>query len=256
MFFIGIDLAWSDRNKSGLALIQGDELGAHLVSSELVGKDEEVVRRIVELAGDEALLVAIDAPLIVPNRSGRRRAEELVGMLFGQYDAGAHPANRTRLKQACGRVRGEDLVKLLGEVDILHEPRLKMFERTRKCFEVYPHPAMVAIFHLPQILKYKARPQRSYEERYEAFRRYQRLLRKLPDLKLPKAILARKVEGLKGEALKEYEDLLDATFCAYIAYYCWKDPQRCAVLGNLREGYILTPTVQDRQDPLLARKNS
>jgi predicted RNase H-like nuclease len=112
---------------------------------------------------------------------------------------------------------------------------------------------MVAIFNLPLILKYKAKPNRTYEERYKAFARYQSLLRRLPDIEIPKEILGRDVKGLKASTLKEYEDVLDAIFCAYIAYYAWKHPKRCAVLGSMREGYILTPTVQERPDPVLGR---
>lgn len=250
MIFIGLDLAWSDRNYTGLAIFEGDELGARVLAVRLVRSDEEIIEEIDRASKGKPVFVAIDAPLVVPNRTGRRRAEELVGMLFRQFDAGAHPANRTRLKSSCGRVRGEDIVRLLAEKKISHDPQCKPFERSRKCFEVYPHPAMVVIFGLKRILRYKAKPKRSLEERHAAFKEYQRLLRNLPDLHLPIDLVSQEVSLLNNTALKEYEDMLDGVFCGYIAYYAWKHPEKCAVLGNLREGYILTPVLQGGQDGL------
>lgn len=250
MRFVGVDLAWSSRNPSGVAVMEGDELGARVMDVRTVSTDEEildVVRRAAK--PDQPVFVAIDAPLVVPNKTGRRKAEEFVGMVFGQYEAGAHPANR-RLLAKNGKVRGEELVKALVESGVKHDPRWKPLERSRKCFEVYPHPAMVALFRLGRTLKYKPRKGRSYEDRWAAFRKYQRLLGKLPDVRLPKDLLERDVEGLKASKLKGFEDRLDATFCAYIAYYAWKEPGKCAVLGNMEEGYILTPTLPEQRESL------
>ena len=44
-------------------------------------------------------------------------------------------------------------------------------------------------------------------------------------------------------------------FCAYIAYYAWVHPNRCAVLGNLDEGYILTPITDVMRRQLEAPKS-
>jgi predicted RNase H-like nuclease len=49
------------------------------------------------------------------------------------------------------------------------------------------------------------------------------------------------VRALRGKALKRYEDLLDAVFCAYIAFYYWYEPETCMVIGDLDDGYIVTP---------------
>lgn len=247
MLFIGVDLAWSPRNATGIAVMEGDEFGLRLESLQLAKSDEEIISIITAASTGKNVFVAIDAPLIVPNKKGRRKAEELVGVLFGQYEAGAHPANRERLSQWSGKIRGEHLVKQLEEIRIAHNPSFKAHERSRKCFEVYPHPSMVVLFNLARTLKYKLKPKRTYESRWGEFKKYQQHLKDLKDLHLPGTITKVRMEELKGQALKEYEDKLDAIFCAYIAYYAWRYPERCEVLGNMREGYILTPVFQRRE---------
>ena len=97
MLFIGLDLAWSEKNGSGIAILEGDKNKAKVISSKIVCSDKEILDYVNEAVGDKKAFIAIDAPLIVPNLEGRRKAEELVGKLFRKYNAGAHPANRKRL---------------------------------------------------------------------------------------------------------------------------------------------------------------
>lgn len=63
--------------------------------------------------GNNNTIVAIDAPLVVPNKKGRRIADDLVSKLFREYHAGAYPANRERLSSWTGKIRGEEIYKLL-----------------------------------------------------------------------------------------------------------------------------------------------
>lgn len=141
--------------------------------------------------------------------------------------------------------KGEEISKLLEKEGFKHNPYLKKHEEKRKFFEVFPHPSMVVLFKLDKILKYKSKPKRDYKFRWSEFKRYQNHLKKLENhecsLHLPDKITRKSLKNLKGKALKEYEDMLDAIFCAYIGYYAWKKPQDCAVFGSLKGGYILTP---------------
>ncbi len=244
MFFVGIDLAWSDSNPTGVALIEGDQESGSLVSTGLVETDAEILDWVTGNVDGENALVTVDAPLKVPNETGRRPAEKVVGKLFSRYDAGAHPANRKRLSQWSGRVRGEDIVEKLENQGFSHDPYIDRYEESRKIVEVYPHPAMVTIFDLERILRYKNKSGRDYDLIWEEFVRYQENIRGLserePALSTPE-LVEREVEGLRGRGLKEYEDRLDALFCAYTGYYCWANTDRCEVLGSEEEGYIMTP---------------
>lgn len=241
MFFVGIDLAWSLKNGSGVTVISDKKF----IDARVLYSDKEMLEHIDKLVGDKPAYIAIDAPLIVPNETGRREAEALVGALFRKYDAGAHPSNRQRLASWTGTIRGEELSKLLEKQGFAHNPYTKKNEKSRKFFEVFPHPSMVVLFGLNKILQYKAKPHRDYDFRWNVFKTYQDHLRKLkdadPSLFIPKNILDEDVKKLRSQSLKDYEDLLDSIFCAYIAYYSWKHPDKCAILGDMKKGYILTP---------------
>lgn len=259
MLFVGLDLAWSTKNGSGIAVVDGDGKRAKLVSYGLVYSDEEIINYISKSVGKENALIAIDAPLIVPNEKGRRIAEVIVGDLFRKYDAGAHPANRSHLASFYGKIRGEVVSELLKKNGFAHSPYLAKHEQTRKFFEVYPHPSMVVLFGLNRIIRYKAKPNREYEDRYAAFREYQKHMAALAKadlpISLPKELTKQKMEELKAQSLKDYEDKLDGVFCAYIAYYAWANPTMCAVLGSLDEGYILTPITDSMRRQLEAPKS-
>ncbi len=57
-------------------------------------------------------------------------------------------------------------------------------------------------------------------------------------------LLDRDPAGLAGKALKRYEDTLDAIFCAYLAWHCWRwSEQRNEMFGTMAEGYIVVPKV-------------
>lgn len=258
MLFVGLDLAWSTKNGTGVAVLKGDRTQAELLHSQIVFSDDDIISLVTSLVGKNPAMIAIDAPLIVPNLTGRRRAEELVGTLFRKYDAGAHPANRTRLSQWSGEVRGERIAQILEKKGFRHSPYVKRFEKSMKFFEVYPHPSMVVLFGLDRIIRYKAKPNRDYKERWSQFAKYQKCLRALrsstPRLIIPDQLL-KSVAGVRGKELKEYEDVLDAVFCAYIAYYCWHKPEECAVLGSMDEGYILTPVTRAMKAQINSAQN-
>ena len=76
--FFGIDLAWSDRNLTGVCALDGDGV---VVDERLVGSDDEILDWISARL-DGPAVVAIDAPLLVPNATGRRPCEAEVAKAF------------------------------------------------------------------------------------------------------------------------------------------------------------------------------
>ncbi|NJL04003.1 MAG: DUF429 domain-containing protein [Chloroflexaceae bacterium] len=250
MICIGLDLAWSPRNPSGVAVLVADPAGqvGTLRETQLVQPMEAIIAYVVQHAADQPAIVAVDAPLRVPNEQGRRPAEAELGRIFARYQAGAHPANRQRLSFD-GVVRGEQLVQRLAAHGF-HESDghdLAACSAThRPIIEVYPHAAMVALFGLERTLKYKVKPHSSAEFRLAEWARYQAYLRDLghatPALHVPNGLLEQDVADLRGRRRKAYEDQVDALLCAYIGLYTYTwGQQRCRTFGTLATGALIVP---------------
>lgn len=246
---IGIDLAWSPRNQSGVAVIVGGAEGGVCVDAALLHDDASIVAYVERHAGSAPAIVAVDAPLRVPNQHGRRPVEAEISRIFRRYEAGPHPANRSRVAFD-GVVRGEALTDALAERGFRLAAGIAAGEQGRVVVEVFPHPAMIALFGLDRTLKYKARPGRDIATRQAAWLRYQSLLRGLaladPPLRGHEALLEQDVTALAGRRLKQYEDRVDALMCAYIALYGLRwGAARCRAFGSLDDGAIFTPVPED-----------
>jgi predicted RNase H-like nuclease len=244
---IGLDLAWSARNRSGAAAMRGTAAGGTLLGPpELLDDDALLLAFVQRHAPAGPAIVAVDAPLRVPNQTGRRPAEAALAAAFRAYEAGPLPANRQLLARA-GTVRGEDLVARLGELGFSYSDHIAASETRRVVVEIFPHPAMVAIFGLARTLKYKAKQGRTRATQLAAWREYQAHLRALAQADPPllgdlTSLLETDLASLGPRALKGYEDRVDALFCAYIGLYAYRwGAARCKAFGSLEGGSIFTP---------------
>lgn len=234
MKFIGVDLAWSYNNLTGVVVLSYKNNVLTVENVEIVQTDEEILSFVDERNDNH---MAIDAPLVVPNQKGRRPAEDVCSKLFRRFEAGPYPANRSWLERD-GNIRGEELSKKLVKQGFVQDPYLRSgFDNV--FYEVYPHPAMVVLFDLEKSLKYKQGTNRSYQDRYKAF---DILVSHLKTLGVNGvSFLDEEYSSYKGKALKEFEDKVDAFICAYIAYYNYTHNDKCLVMGNVEQGYILSP---------------
>lgn len=275
--FIGLDLAWSERNPSGCAVISNKRLIAY--TGEL-GDNADIFRFIDSHIPDgNPAIVGIDAPVRVPNESGSRRCDRELSADWRRFEAGALPANRKLLGRPVHKddsensgsqethtadqeqpklaVRGEEIVKLLVKrLRFTEAAPIPRKTEDRIVCEVYPHPAHISLFHLDRTLKYKSRGGRSYEVRWGEMERYQSYLRSLrtatPKLKRTKKLLTKTdVRQLRGKKLKAHEDVLDAITCAYITYYCWfHGPTQTKVYGTVPQGHIIVPMTPEMSQRL------
>jgi predicted RNase H-like nuclease len=224
---VGIDLAWSDRNPSAGCALDG---AGRVVDETPLRDDDEIVAWVTDI---DAEVVAIDAPLLVPNETGMRPCERQIHAAYGSRGGGAHPANRTLLTRTSGRIRGEDLARRLegfgGPWD----------DTARTLIEVYPHPGMIEVFGLPHRLRYKRIPA---AERPGALGRLRDLLDLLaeedPPLRGPRIDVPASTRGRGAKAL---EDRLDARFCAWVALVWALRPSRIRLFGDAATGHIAVP---------------
>lgn len=234
MHYVGIDLAWGERQRTGLAVL--DETG-RLVHVSSVRTDEEIRAALQEYDG--ACLAGIDAPLVVTNPTGSRQAEKLLSADFRAFEAGAHPSNTGKPEFAHG-TRGARVAKLLG-LDI--NPASG---RQRRALEVYPHPATIVLFGLSKTLKYKDRRGRTVESmRAELLRLMDLIEQKVPPIRAWQELRASVEGATRKSELGLAEDQVDAVLCAYIALFVDRWPERTTTYGDLETGYIVTPTLDD-----------
>ena len=119
--FIGIDLAWSHRNPSGGAVIRD---GLLLASTGELGSDDEIVAFVKQWLPDGApAVVAVDAPLRVPNLTGSRACDRELSAEWRRFEAGALPANRRLLadeRQSAWRAACRYVASLLRHRRVRH----------------------------------------------------------------------------------------------------------------------------------------
>lgn len=229
--YVGIDLAWKDTNRTGLAVV--DESG-RLLASGAVRLDDEIADWL-EVHAPDPIVVAVDAPLVVPNPKGQRMGEKLIGQAYGRYGASAYPANRGN--PLFDPPRAEQLAKRFGwSVD----PGTPLGGDQTVCVEVYPHPAFVGLFELPQRVLYK-----KGSDRRAGFLQIAALLESVPELKLSVSarwseLVAVIANPARGD-LTRIEDELDAILCAHLAWLWRHRRESLHVYGNVDEGYIVAP---------------
>jgi len=225
--YLGIDLAWGERQPTGLAVLDAE---ARLLQLGAVRTDEEIVAALAPYLGQECV-AGIDAPLVVTNATGSRPAEQSLSRDFRKYEAGTHPSNTGKPEFANG-TRGARVCSLLG------------LEVHRTGVEVYPHAAVVALFGLDRTLKYKAKPGRTLDSLRSELVRLMDLVEGVVATDDSWAALRAAVAGATRKSqLRVVEDQVDAVVCAYVVWYADRHPDRVTSYGDPDTGVIVTPTL-------------
>lgn len=224
-----------------MAALNWDGGALHLAQLNRLADPKDVVRWVKAEAGEDSG-IGIDAPLVIPNKTGMRTADRLTQSMYGRYDAGAYPASRARSfwKRTTG------LAISLGKLGFRHGDELAPRSRGRFQIEVYPHAASVQLFALDRIVKYKKGPLAGRAAELARLRGL--MLEHLP-LLVPSLALAGlpEIPGT-GRELKAIEDQLDALLAAYVAAHWWYwGRERNDVLGDSKQGYMVVPHRQTPQ---------
>jgi predicted RNase H-like nuclease len=245
MKFLGIDLGWRSQ-PTGLCCLEWQDGKLHLRDLERLEAIAEILAWVDHWAPPEtSAAIAVDAPTLIPNETGMRLPDRLTHKHFGRYHAGCYPAN-------LGRPFAERTVTFglsLEARGFNHAPELVPQQPGRHQIEVFPHPAMIQLFGLPQILKYKKG--KLADRRLELLKLRQHILQDLPTLE-PSLFLPNSTPipdiPTKGTEMKAVEDQLDALMCAYVAAHWWYwGLERNLVLGDRETGYIVIPMLLPRE---------
>ncbi len=229
--FLGLDLGWTT-GPTGLAVV--DDAG-RLLTSGRARTDDEIADWVGRLEG-RLLVVAVDAPVVVPNEEGHRLAERLLGRAYGAFGASAHVANRRRLG---GEPRASRLARRFGwDVD----PGRETGGDPPVCVEVYPHAAMVGLFGLGYRLGYK---KGGAAQRLAGFAQLVGCLEAVPELGLAENARWRRLAATaadpKSGDLDRIEDEIDAVVCAHLAWLWHHRREELHVYGSVEEGFVVAP---------------
>jgi predicted RNase H-like nuclease len=235
---VGVDLAWGERATSGVVVA----VDGRVTASATVVQDDDIV----SLVPDGPVVVAFDAPIVVPNETGRRGCDAAVSRCFAAHHAGAYPANRSIPWLAAPRAGrlADRLGCTVGPVD----PAGRRPER--EAIEVYPHAATITLFGLDRVLPYKRRSGRDLATRRAALTRLCGLLEGLAGHRVPTDVtsgprwtrLRAAVAGATTlAALDRVEDEVDAHLCVHVAALWDRDPDGCDVAGTAAAGAIVVP---------------
>jgi len=209
-YFIGIDLAWGDKNPSGFSVVTKMSKKLKIVETKLLFSIEDIVLEIQKYCEDE-VLIGIDAPLVIPNQTGNRTIEKEFNRDFSKYKISMLPVNKTLLSKYSKNIRSVELFEHLSRLDFKRD-----FNATKVIFEVYPHSTIATLFNNNKILPYKRKKGRDTLFIKEQMSIYQNYLKKEF---LSSLILKTDISVLKGRSLKEYEDMLDSLTCALSIYH-------------------------------------
>lgn len=238
MQFIGIDLGWRSQ-PSGLCCLQWQNNELKLVDLDRKEAIADIFTWIDhQVKPDAPAIVAVDAPTIIPNVTGTRLPDKLTHKYFGKYHAGCYPANQS-LAFAQRTINFGLELEARG---FAHAPQIEPQKLGRYQIEVFPHPAIVHLFNLNRILKYKKG--RLGDRRIELTKLLNYILTILPTLQPSWRQCGSFPQEIPNTTttLKALEDKLDSLICAYVAAYWWYwGTERSIVLGDRTTGYIVVP---------------
>ena len=241
MKFAGIDFGWVS-GASGLCCLQWENGQLNLIDLTTKLEVIDVLNWLDNwIAPHEAALIGVDAPTIIPNKTGMRLPDKLTHQYFGKYHAGCYPANLGRPFALRTVSFGNELIAR----GFNHAPEIASQKPGRYQIEVFPHPAIVNLFGLNRILKYKKGKLADRAAQLKLLRHYiVTILPTLePGLSWNEALSVVDIpHQITGKTLKTIEDKLDSLICAYVAAYWWYwGTSKNLVLGNKATGYIVVP---------------
>lgn len=237
--YLGLDLAWAPRKSSGGAVVEvSEDGGAQLISSTALRTHEDILGWIARNRGRAGCVLAVNAPIIVENTSGRRPCDEMVADHFGEYFVDEYQVNTVNASHP--RTIGRALMRMGFDPNPMAEGD--------RVVETYNQAAQVLLFGGERPVRLKSGPVGARKDSVARFREllWERLGDAMPHLEETPALddlLEADLPSSNGSRVGELEERLEATLCAYTAAYLGlRGPESCAFLGDLNSGYVLLPT--------------
>ncbi|MCH4888134.1 DUF429 domain-containing protein [Acidaminobacter sp. JC074] len=197
MYYIGIDLAWTEKNETGICILE-DNKCIYLESK--VFTDDEIVGLILDY---QPSVVSIDAPLVVKNEKGGRSVDSLLMKtpIHGRY-LKLYATSRSYMLRVFQTIRGEKILEKVSSLKL-----------GKDIVETYPTGIYLSLF--PDLFenKYKLSSKKSLEEIKSNANKLLQALGQSFDFEL-------KLDGIQTKKdYKHTEDMIDGLLCAVNSYY-------------------------------------
>jgi len=209
--YIGIDLAWGEKNLSGFCVLTPHAEKLKVLDIKLLKSIDEIIKEI-QIYKEHNVYIGVDAPLVVPNKTGNRDIEKNFNKDFSKYKISMLPANRDLLTKYTNTIRSEELYLRLSACGFKRD-----YNSSKVIFEVYTHSTIAVCFNSYKILPYKRKKGRDTEFIKEQLNIYKEYLLSVIDNNI---IFNEDIFAMRGQSIKDYEDKLDAITCAYSIFYC------------------------------------
>ena len=222
--FIGIDLAWGEKNLSGFCALQEGQKKLKVLDLKLLKSIDEIIHEIQKYK-EHNLYVGVDAPLVVSNETGNRSIEKNFNKDFSKHKISMLPANRKLLTKYSPKIRSEELFIKLNALGFERN-----YESNKVVFEVYPHSTIAVCFNNFKILPYKRKNGRDTAFIKEQLGIYKKFLKKVIN---KHSVFDEDLSELKGQKIKDYEDKLDSFTCAYTMFHCLYNDKKIYKLDGI-----------------------
>lgn len=249
MRYIGIDLAWTYSNESGICVI--DDNGMIVYCESKVFSDE-MIAAIVEEHAREGAIVGIDAPLIVNNETGSRYCD---GAIMREKIHGRNLSVFTCSKRFMlnhfGVVRGEEVVKAIRNRMPAFSLTGDLTNKKHVIIETFPTGITLGLFPDAFPIKYKIKHKIEFGTTKTEMGRIINLLKRLSDFNPPVHNVedffdnSSSIQAMSKKGYKNLEDKLDAFLCAYAAY--WLANNKGKVFGDDQDGFITIPVIDENK---------
>lgn len=233
MRFIGIDLAWTTKNETGICVLDDGGNILHL-SAEVYSNDEII--EIIQEFYQHPTFVAIDAPIVVPNETGSRPAESALARdLIHNHRIRAFHCSRSYLTKHYGSIRAEVIaLKLTDDKNF----KIGYFQGEDCVVETLPTGIIAGLFPEHAPFKYKIKKGVSTQFAGEELIRLASLFEEnglLNELAINSQLKYSK------NLHKHLEDQIDAFLCAYMGYRLQYKGTKVLIYGDYSNGFILLP---------------
>jgi predicted RNase H-like nuclease len=247
MNYIGIDLAWTYRNETGICVI--NEQG-RIVYCESQRFSDETIASIVQNYSGEGAVVAIDAPLIVRNETGSRYCDRAImsEKIHGR-NLSVFTCSRDYMIRTYGGIRGEEVVKRIQELLPDFTLTYDINAQPHSIIETFPTGIVLGLFPDAFPIKYKIKSKVDIGITKAEMARMIGTLTRLDDYNPPVTNVddffseVTDLASMPKKELKSLEDKVDAFLCAYAAY--WLSAKTGKIFGDDQNGFIVLP-VEDQ----------